>query len=45
MDRIQKLPFILGSAMSLVIGTIGYFKKIDSKDIYLSMIMSLIIFL
>jgi uncharacterized membrane protein YraQ (UPF0718 family) len=44
MYRVQKLPFILGASMSIITGLICYYTKLELKDTYIRMMLSLIIF-
>lgn len=40
----EKLPYIMGASMALIIGIIGLFSNSDKNVIYLSMLVCLVVF-
>jgi hypothetical protein len=44
MEYIRKIPFILGAAMAIAIGLISLNCNIDTKQVYIRMILSLLAF-
>lgn len=44
MDRIHKLPFILGASMSIIVGVISHYSNVEVKDTYVRMIAAMVIF-
>lgn len=44
MEYIQRLPFILGAAMAIVVGMLSYSSTADMKQVYLKMAICMIVF-
>lgn len=44
MDRIHKLPFLLGGFMTLLVGLISYGSGSDNKTIYTRMVIFMVVF-
>lgn len=44
MNRLEKLPFILGASMAVLVGAIGYYNDSPSADIYKKMILFIVVF-
>ncbi len=44
MEYIQRLPFILGAVMAIVVGMLSYSSTADMKQVYLKMAICMIVF-
>ncbi len=44
MEYIQRLPFILGAVMAIVVGMLNYSSTADMKQVYLKMAICMIVF-
>jgi len=44
MDILRKLPFILGSIMTIIVGYISSVMKLSNKETYIRMIIVLVVF-